>query len=116
MNDWVRPNARKFLAVCHGGNNRSAALTRILHDEMGQEAVPIGWSRHTEQSLNHFCEWADYVIAMTAEIATHIPMKFKDKIRVVDVGEDTYGNPYHAVLTASLRSIVREWQQQEFRI
>lgn len=107
---------RKFLCVCHGGNNRSAALSRVLHDQFGQEAVPIGYSRHTDASLNYFCEWADYIVPMNREIADYIPPKYSEKIRVVDVGEDNYGTPYHPLLTERMWAVAMEWQQHDFRI
>ena len=75
-------------------NNRSAGLTRTLHDEFGQEAIPIGHIRVSEETLAYFCRWADYVVAMTKEIGTHIPEEFKAKLRIVDVGGGS-GNVLH---------------------
>lgn len=106
----------KFLCVCQGGNNRSAALARILHDDHGQEAVPVGHLRLSEGSLSYFCEWADYVVAMTSEIATHIPARFVGKVRVVDVGEDVYGNPYHSQLSTWLCDVVADWKERGYKL
>jgi predicted xylose isomerase-like sugar epimerase len=106
----------KFLCVCQGGNNRSAALARILRDEFGQEAVPIGHLRVSQNSLSYFCAWADYVIAMTREIADCIRACTANKLRIVDVGEDRWVTPYHPELVDGLRPIVSGWRDRNWRL
>jgi hypothetical protein len=106
----------KFLCVCQGGNNRSAALARILRDEYGQEALPVGHLRVSKETMTHFCAWADYVIAMTSGIAAIISDCAGNKLRTVDVGDDRWGTPYHPELVDGLRPIVAEWANRNWRV
>ena len=111
-----KPEAKKFLCMCQGGNVRSVSLAFILKYQFKQDALACGWEGNTDETRKLLCDWADVVILMQAEFAQYVPEEYKDKIRVVDVGPDNYGTPMHEGLLKFLFSVVSDWKARQFRI
>ncbi len=106
----------KFLCVCEGGNVRSQALAYLLHDHYAQEAIAVGWRRIGADTMSMLCRWADRIIVMQAHFIEHIPLKYTQKVRVVDVGVDRYGIYVHPELLSYLQGVTADWQKREFQI
>jgi hypothetical protein len=88
----------KFLCVCDGGNVRSYALAWVLHDQLGQEAIPVGRLRVSPETMKMMCEWADLIVIMQPHMEESILPEFKPKLLCVDVGVDRYGMWIHPEL------------------
>lgn len=88
----------KYLCVCDGGNVRSAALAYVLHNELKQEAIPIGRLMVSKKTMDYFCKWADVIVLTQPHMEESINKKFKDKLRCVDIGEDRFGVYIHPEL------------------
>jgi len=106
----------KFLCVCEGGNVRSHALAYVLHDLLGQEAVACGWRRVSAESLDHFCEWADFVVVMQEIFVERIPERYRKKVRVLDVGPDRFGIYIHPELLAFVKGAAQDWAARDWKI
>jgi len=81
----------KVLCVCEGGNVRSRALAYMLHDLYHHEAIPVGWRWSSAETLAMLCGWADLIVVMQPWMTGKIAADHAAKVRVVDVGPDTYG-------------------------
>lgn len=106
----------KFLCMCQGGNVRSVSLAFVLEHQFQQDALACGWSTNPEATRIMLYQWADFIVLMQAAFAEHVPAEFKEKIRVVDVGPDTYGTPMHSSLLDFLSKVVAGWQARNFKI
>jgi hypothetical protein len=58
---------------------------------MGHEAIPVGRRWMSKDTLFTLCAWADRIVVMQPHMADSIPGPMREKVRVLDVGEDTYG-------------------------
>lgn len=83
----------KILCVCEGGNVRSRALAYVLHDLKGHEAIPVGVRWMSSETAHMLSAWADRIVVMQSHLAAHFAVipDAKPKIRILDVGPDTYG-------------------------
>lgn len=83
----------KVLCVCEGGNVRSRALAYVLHDLMGHEAIPVGVRWMTAETMILLGMWADRIVVMQPHLAERLTVipRLHEKLRVLDVGPDTYG-------------------------
>jgi len=81
----------KILCVCEGGNVRSRALAYVLHDLKGHEAIPVGTRWMQRETWNLLGQWADRIVVMQPHLQAFVPTAFQFKVRVLDVGPDTYG-------------------------
>ncbi len=116
----------RILCVCNHGNNRSVALSRMIHELNGPcrsqdlayldkyakfEAVPVGLHCTPMGSLKHFIDWAEYVIDLSdSEEGTHKRLRelSQGKYRQFDVGVDTWGNPLAPELISRLQPLVEK--------
>ena len=105
----------KFLTMCYGGNCRSVAMAMQLK-EHGQDAIAVGHGYVSEETLTMLTDWADYIIGMMPSLVERVPEKHKSKIRIVDVGEDTYGHPFNGELNSFLQGVVKDWQARGWKI
>ncbi len=94
----------KFLCICDGGNVRSQAMAVVLKEVHRQEAICIGRLRVSKETMAMLTNWADVIVVMQPHMETSVPMEFKNKIRCVDVGEDTYGIHVHPDLWAKVQA------------
>lgn len=85
---------RKYLCICAGGNNRSAALAYILKSKR-QDAVAVGTDHVTAETLIYFAVWADFIVPVTGEqrriIEKILPIELLYKIVPFEFGPDMHG-------------------------
>lgn len=96
----------KYLCVCDGGNVRSVGMAYVLKHEFGQgrnEAIAVGRGNSSIDTLAMLCEWADVIVIMEPHMKVDIGLKYKDKVRCVDVGPDRYGVYVHPELLQQVR-------------
>lgn len=106
----------KFVCMCQGGNVRSVGMAFALKYPHQQDAIACGWEGNTEETRNMLFEWADRIIIMQGEFARYIPDRFKEKLRVVDVGPDRYGSAFHPDLQNFVQSVAAQWKERNFDI
>lgn len=99
---------QRILTVCLRGNSRSAALTWVLKEEMGRDAVAVGWSTAGPELMQTLCAWAQVVVVMESHMLERIPPPFRDKVKACDVGPDRWVNPSNP----ELQGIVRKWAKE----
>lgn len=99
----------KILCVCEGGNVRSVGCAAVLKMQYGKDAVAAGWRFNTKESLDSFCKWADHILVMQTEFKEKIPTQYHDKVFPIDVGPDTYGNPYSEELQIQIKEKLADW-------
>lgn len=89
---------RKIVCVCAGGNVRSVGTARILKYGFNQNAVAVSYEKNMPEPFGMLAKWADFITIAQPYMITTIPKEFHEKVRVIDVGPDVYGNPDHPEL------------------
>ncbi len=84
-----------ILCVCRGGNVRSVAAKMILHRYFGHQTLAAGWENNDESTFDYLSNWADRIVVMNEEFKNKIPSVQQDKIIVLHVGNDIWGDPYN---------------------
>lgn len=82
----------------------------------GQDAIAVGWRFIKPDTLDMLCMWCDIIIVMQKEFEKYVNPKYASKLRIVDVGPDRFGTPFHKELTQFLGSTVQQWSQKLFQI
>lgn len=106
---------KKFVTVCEGGNVRSVALAFQLKCKR-QDAIACSWRFNHPDTQKWLFHWADRIVIMQKKFKAYIPEEFHHKLRVLDVGEDRFGNAFHPELQAGIAPIVDEWEKRGFEI
>lgn len=106
---------KRFLTVCAGGTVRSVSMAFVLKYDFGQEAVPLSFDKLSQETLEFFSPWADYIVVMQPHFASKFE-RWKRKIRIVDVGEDVWLNPLHPELREIVSKVAQQWQGKNFNI
>ena len=101
--------------MCEGGNVRSVGMAYALKVN-GQDALAIGWRFCSAETKSMLFSWCDNIILMQAKFKDYVPEEFKSKCRVVDVGEDVYGNPFHNHLQQFVQSVAADWKKKNWEI
>jgi predicted protein tyrosine phosphatase len=96
----------KVLTVCHGGNVRSVALAYVLKNRVDADALACGWAVNSAQTIAMLCEWADRIIVVQEHYREKIPMKYRDKLAVYDVGRDRWLNSLDPQLRSMFQRMV----------
>lgn len=52
--------------------------------------------------------WADYIVVLQSKFADKF-VRFKEKVRVLDVGEDIWKNPLHPELQRIVSNQAKKW-------
>jgi galactitol-specific phosphotransferase system IIB component len=104
----------KFLTVCEGGNVRSVGMAYTLKYNFGQEAVPVSYSKCTQESLDYFAQWADYIVVMQPHFADKFG-KWRQKLLILDVGQDRWMNPLHGELQHIVSTIAQDWRNKNWK-
>lgn len=109
----------KFLTVCAAGMVRSAAMRRSLVMK-DQDAIAVGHDFNSPETIAMLMEWADWVILMQPKMFWKLPKeareKHKHKVRVMNVGEDVWGDSFAADLTEQTDNAVAEWKNLNWRL
>jgi len=104
----------KFLCVCEGGNVRSVGMAYTLKYNFGQEAVPVSYSKCSQETLDYFSKWADYIVVMQPHFADKF-MASKQKLLLLDIGHDRWMNPLHSELQEIVGSIAQDWRNKNWK-
>lgn len=106
----------KFLCICAGGNIRSRAFVHHLMYRLGHDALSASHDKQKDDTLATLCAWADRIIVVQPEYTARIPADHKRKVKVLDVGPDEFGSPWHFILQDKVQQLVGEWAQKGFQI
>jgi len=105
---------KKFLCVCAGGTVRSGALAWSLRYNFSQKRVfQASHDKSPDEDLRVLADWADYIIVLEKQFAPKFE-KWKDKIRVLDVGPDIWLNPLHKDLQKIVSEAAQKWSQKNW--
>lgn len=102
------PNAPRFLTVCEGGNCRSVSLAMMLKATKKYDAIACSWKDISETTFDMLAAWAHRIIVMEGYMLDKIPERHRDKVMVLDVGEDRWCNPFHPELTTKIAFLMNE--------
>lgn len=80
----------KFLAICERGNSRSVCLAWMLKDVLQQDAFAMGIKAAGPETQEMLMDWAHYILLCDKTFEDLIPEKYKDKLKIFDVGPDRY--------------------------
>ena len=108
----------RFLTVCLGGNVRSVGLAAVLKLQEGQEAIAVGALFTSPATFRLLISWAQYVVVMAEEVIGYLPpfVVQSRKLRLVDVGPDRFGNPFHQELQDYFKPLVADWALRAWKI
>jgi hypothetical protein len=99
--------------MCAGAVSRSVALAYLLKYHHGHDALAISYEKNSPATIAMLCEWADRVITVMPKYAEHIPMAYKHKLTIYNVGLDRWVHPMHPELHALLEPMIKAdplWQ------
>lgn len=106
----------KFLCVCAGGNIRSRAMAYILMERHKQDALSAG-ALYQPQTIAHLAAtWADRIIVMEPKFLEVIPFPIRGKVKVNDVGQDTYGTCWNFLLIDKCAAFAKDWAARNFAL
>lgn len=106
----------KFLTICAGGNIRSRAMAYILMERHQQDALSAG-ANYQPQTIAHLTTtWADRIIVMEPKFMEVVPVNHRNKVKVCDVGEDTYGSPWNFLLIDHCAAFAKDWASRGFAL
>ena len=97
----------KILCMCQRGNTRSAALAYLLKDFYGHDAIAAGWQSNGFEIRKVLSDWADVVIVMQPDMVVCVDEPNRNKVRVLDVGPDTYLHSRDPVLLEKLQVMIQ---------
>lgn len=69
----------KILCVCRAGVVRSVALSKILRELFGHDAVPVSSKFNSLETLTLLFNWADKIIFVDPALRKGLPDKFSRK-------------------------------------
>jgi len=119
----------KILCICNHGNNRSAALARVIRMKNGDclrtdkkyiknfiknEVICMGAHNMHEDSIKLLCDWANRVIDLSDEderIQKLIKGMSKEKYTRLYVGGDSWGSSTHPELIALMKEKIKDLEQ-----
>ena len=104
----------RFLCLCSGAVSRSVAMARALKYEAGKDALAAAVDKNSPETLKLLFGWADKIVAMHQDFAGRVPEAYRDKLVVVDVGEDRWNNPMQADLYGACCRVVQDWKTRQF--
>lgn len=108
----------KFLTICEGGVVRSVCCATQLKLR-GQDAVAASWRFNSPETLSMLMEWADYIVLMQPDMHSRLPQAKhfnKHKFRILNVGEDIWGDSFHPDLREMVEPVLDEWRRLEWNV
>lgn len=105
----------KFLCVCEAGIVRSGALAYSLRYNFGQGQVfQASHSKTPQPDLDMMAAWADYIVVMEPKFANKFE-RFKEKVRILDVGPDIWMDPFHPELQSKVSEVAQTWSRSNWK-
>jgi hypothetical protein len=80
----------KVLCLCQKGNSRSVVLAWLLRKLFKHETLAAGMVTTSRTTREMLYKWAERIILVVPRYQHWIPDEYRDKLRVVDVGHDTW--------------------------
>lgn len=105
----------KILCLCRKGNSRSVALVWILKEKMGHEAIATGMEVISKETKEMLCDWAEVIILVLKKYKYQIPAKYQHKLKVWDVGPDTYPDIYFRGFDKRLIRMFNDYIKSEWK-
>lgn len=99
--------AEKVVAMCQGGNSRSAGCGYLLKYFYDKDAIACGWEKNRPETLRMLFTWADKIVVMQEEFRRFVPTEFHHKTVACDVGPDVWFNSLHPDLLQKCDDILR---------
>lgn len=96
----------KILCVCQHGVNRSTVLATLLKLEYGEsDALACGVDRNSPATLEMLFDWADKIFVVDQYVLNQLKTRgiMNDKVILIDVGTDIWGQHHHPELQQTLR-------------
>lgn len=102
----------KLLCVCEQGQVRSVALAGILKKRKF-DVLACGVNANSKETLDMLIAWADTVIALSKKVQDKLPKD--EKVVLLDIGYDNWGNPTDPELIKTLERKVYEVSYRLFK-
>ena len=83
----------KILCLCRRGNSRSVTCAYVLKHWHKQDALAAGTRNNQGKTLVMLCKWAETIILTDVTLLDDIPIHFRSKLRIWDVGTDRFFAP-----------------------
>ena len=101
---------KKILCVCQEGNNRSVVLASVLKNEKQFDAIAIGIRKSSLETQTMLFDWADIIILVDDTFKDEIPVRYVNKLKIWNVGQDRFFNGFNQELLNMYRQFIRqEW-------
>lgn len=97
----------KVLCICSHGNVRSVALAYLIKTIYKHEAIAIGIKPSSIETLKMLYAWADMIVVTTSGLGIKAPTDI-NKIRLLDIGEDIWHNPFAQELQHKLLKSLKD--------
>ncbi len=94
--------------MCQGGNSRSVALAYLFKYKYDLDALACGWEKNSEATRRMLFAWADKIFIMQAHFLEHVPIEFRTKTQVIDVGPDVWFNGLDPELVARCDELLKQ--------
>lgn len=98
-----------ILTVCEQGNNRSVQFMQLLrYKYLGSDVLPMGINSFTDETKKMLFDWADHIILTDKRFRNMIEPAYNSKVKVWDVGPDTYPRPFNPELYNLAKQIIED--------
>lgn len=98
----------KIITVCKEGNNRSVQFSHLLKYKYRADVLPIGVDSCSPETQEMLYKWADYIIVTDAALLPLPVEGYESKIKLWDVGADSYPRPFNEELYEIAKRIIKE--------
>lgn len=101
----------RILVVCDQGNNRSVTLAHQLK-YFGHDVLTAGQVTNEHSTLRMLYEWAERIITVDAPTTHAVPVAYKDKVQLWEIGPDVYRRPFNRDLYNKIRRLVEQHRKE----
>ena len=96
----------RVLCLCQGGNVRSVALAFVLKYEYSEDALAASLEKNSPETLASMMEWAEKIFVVERWMLDWISKMHRDRVTVLEIGPDRWGNSLHPELVALCQSLL----------
>lgn len=94
----------KVLCLCSSGSVRSVTIAHILKHDFKIDALSAGLDTNLPDTLKMLYQWADHIIIVEPQMLKQVPQQYRDKIILMDLGEDVWKRSLHPDLVKKIES------------
>ena len=102
----------KCLCVCSGGNVRSVTLAFVLKHK-GYDAISSIARFNSKKTFDLLGKWADVIYVVQEKYSKAIPDKWKNKIKLFDLGPDIWHHSLNKQLIKKILKIMKKLNIRE---